>query len=199
MSGICGISENARNFGARAIAPMLQELTLPGEWSLSSCGSLYCYGYCATLEFPRRSELRRCFCRCRCGLAGYLRGESGAFVAVGVSSEISAEALIARLYEDRGVDFLKSLHGAFSIGLWDESKQRLILAIDRIGIKSLFWRREGKRLLFASRIGAIAGCSGIARRSQLPANFNSSFLRGARAARDRQRYGEAPAWNVSDV
>jgi len=47
------------------------------------------------------------------------------------------------------------LHGAFSIALWDENAKRLLLAIDRLGIKSMYWRKEGQRLMLASHAGAI--------------------------------------------
>jgi asparagine synthase (glutamine-hydrolysing) len=63
--------------------------------------------------------------------------------------------LIVQLYLRQGLDFVKSLHGAFSLALWDERRQRLVLAIDRLGIKSLYWRQEGGRLLFGTRAGAI--------------------------------------------
>ena len=62
---------------------------------------------------------------------------------------------IAKLYLARGIKALELLRGGFSVAIWDARKQRLILAIDRMGIKSLYWRREGSRLLFSSRIGAI--------------------------------------------
>src|SRR5271166_5202394 len=63
--------------------------------------------------------------------------------------------LMIRLYARQGTDFPKSLHGGFCIALWDERLQTLVLAIDRLGIKSLYWCREGDRLLFASRAGAV--------------------------------------------
>jgi asparagine synthase (glutamine-hydrolysing) len=68
---------------------------------------------------------------------------------------MSEAELIARLYMRHGADFVTRLHGAFSFALWDEKLQSLILSIDRMGIKGLYWRREGHRLLFASRAGAI--------------------------------------------
>ena len=66
-----------------------------------------------------------------------------------------AAELIARLYLRYGLSLFEHLHGGFSFAMWDEKSQRLCLAIDRIGIKTLYWRREDDRLLFASRAGAI--------------------------------------------
>jgi len=74
--------------------------------------------------------------------------------------------LMIRLYARQGADFVKSLHGGFCISLWDERQQTLVLAIDRLGIKSLYWCREGDRLLFAARAGAVR----TIRRESLEAN-----------------------------
>ena len=71
------------------------------------------------------------------------------------NSGLSVAELLARLYLRRGADFLNLLHGAFSLALWDEKAQRLILAIDKLGIRSLYWRRENALILFASRSSAI--------------------------------------------
>ncbi len=62
---------------------------------------------------------------------------------------------LACLYLKEGLGFIEKLEGAFSIALWDEKLERLILAIDRFGIQGMYWRQEGPRLLFASRAGAI--------------------------------------------
>jgi asparagine synthase (glutamine-hydrolysing) len=76
-------------------------------------------------------------------------------IAPGVVSQMPVAELLARLYLREGPDFLKLLQGAFSIALWDERLGRLILAIDPMGIKGLYWRLEADRLLFATRISAI--------------------------------------------
>lgn len=63
--------------------------------------------------------------------------------------------LIALLYEQDGPAFVARLHGAFALAIFDERAQRLMLAIDRLGIKSLYWNRERDRFLFASRARAV--------------------------------------------
>lgn len=62
---------------------------------------------------------------------------------------------IIHLYEERGLDFVDDLEGDFAIALWDETKQRLILARDRIGVKPLYYTITNGRLIFASEIKAI--------------------------------------------
>ncbi|MGH7838897.1 MAG: asparagine synthase (glutamine-hydrolyzing), partial [Candidatus Binataceae bacterium] len=47
------------------------------------------------------------------------------------------------------------LRGMFAIAIWTESKKRLVLARDRMGIKPLYIARRGEELYFASELKAI--------------------------------------------
>ncbi|PYR76545.1 MAG: asparagine synthase (glutamine-hydrolyzing) [Acidobacteria bacterium] len=64
--------------------------------------------------------------------------------------------VIVHLYEDLGERFVARLSGMFAFALWDERRQRLILGRDRLGIKPLFYARNGKYVLFGSEIKALA-------------------------------------------
>jgi asparagine synthase (glutamine-hydrolysing) len=68
----------------------------------------------------------------------------------------SAEDLVAVLYVRHGINFIERLEGAFSLVLWDAPHQRLVLAIDRFGFKTLYWSLERGRILFSSRLDAVA-------------------------------------------
>jgi asparagine synthase (glutamine-hydrolysing) len=70
---------------------------------------------------------------------------------------------IIHLYEERGLDFVQDLEGDFAIALWDENKQRLVLARDRIGVKPLYYTIQNGRLIFASEIKAILAHPSISR------------------------------------
>ena len=70
---------------------------------------------------------------------------------------------IVHLYEEKGTDCFEQLNGMFSIAIWDQRKQQLILARDRFGQKPLFYRHENGRLIFASELKSILAVPGIPR------------------------------------
>jgi asparagine synthase (glutamine-hydrolysing) len=66
-------------------------------------------------------------------------------------------------------EIFSRLHGAFAIALWDQDRQQVVLARDRIGKKPLhFSAREGQ-LLFGSEIKSILSFPGYERRPNLEA------------------------------
>jgi len=70
------------------------------------------------------------------------------------SSNSDTETVI-HLYEEYGRNCLKYLRGMFAFAIWDEAKNRLFLARDRIGKKPLYYFRNNQSLIFASEIKAI--------------------------------------------
>lgn len=54
-----------------------------------------------------------------------------------------------------GEQCLNRLNGIFSFAVWNENKQQLFIARDRLGVKPLFYTIKGSSFLFASEIKAL--------------------------------------------
>jgi len=63
--------------------------------------------------------------------------------------------VILHLYEEEGIEGISKLRGMFAFAVWDERKELLILARDRVGIKPLVYYWDGCTFLFASEIKCI--------------------------------------------
>jgi asparagine synthase (glutamine-hydrolysing) len=62
---------------------------------------------------------------------------------------------IIHLYEEEGPRCVERLHGMFAIAIWDERRQELFLARDRLGIKPLYFTQPAGGFAFASEIKAL--------------------------------------------
>ncbi len=76
---------------------------------------------------------------------------------------------IVHLYEDHGERCVDHLRGMFAFAVWDQKQRRLLLARDRVGIKPLYYRNDGGRLVFGSEVKALLEAPGVPRRINLEA------------------------------
>ena len=63
--------------------------------------------------------------------------------------------VIIHLYEQYGTSCLEHLRGMFAFAIWDENKQQLFIARDRLGQKPLFYSHDKDNFIFGSECKAI--------------------------------------------
>ena len=63
--------------------------------------------------------------------------------------------VIIHLYEEMGPECVKRLRGMFAFAIWDENKQRLLLARDRAGEKPLYYYNDSSQIVFGSEVLAL--------------------------------------------
>lgn len=83
-------------------------------------------------------------------LRSYLKSKGHSF-----RSETDTEVVL-HLYEDYGVECLEKLRGMFAFAIYDETKNELVIARDRLGIKPLYYSMTANGFIFASEIKCIA-------------------------------------------
>jgi asparagine synthase (glutamine-hydrolysing) len=81
------------------------------------------------------------------------------------NSECDTEVLLA-MFARHGDAMLRRLNGIFAFAIWDERERELFMARDRLGVKPLYYTRQGDALYFASEVKALlaAGTSASLRR-----------------------------------
>ncbi|HUW28332.1 MAG TPA: asparagine synthase (glutamine-hydrolyzing) [Sulfuriferula sp.] len=90
---------------------------------------------------------------------------------------------ILHAYREYGDDFVRHLFGMFAFALYDVTRDRLLLARDRLGIKPLFIRADSAGVVFASEIKSLLPAGEPARiePDALLQYFQSNFISGARS------------------
>jgi asparagine synthase (glutamine-hydrolysing) len=86
--------------------------------------------------------------------------------------------LIPHLWEDHQEGMFEHLHGQFAFCLYDQARQRMVLARDRFGICPLYWTRQrtagGDWLVFASEVKGLLA-SGLVEARPEPLGINQAF------------------------
>ncbi|MGC4053259.1 MAG: asparagine synthase (glutamine-hydrolyzing) [Paludibaculum sp.] len=81
--------------------------------------------------------------------------------------------VIVHAYEEYGIDCVKHFDGMFAFGIWDERRDRLMLARDHFGIKPLYYFANSEFISFGSEIKGILADEEVPKRvdTQALSNF----------------------------
>jgi asparagine synthase (glutamine-hydrolysing) len=77
--------------------------------------------------------------------------------------------VIVHAWEEWGEEAVKRFRGMFAFAVWDERRQLLWIARDRVGKKPLYYLLDDDRLVFASEIKAILEMPGVSREMDVTA------------------------------
>lgn len=64
------------------------------------------------------------------------------YLSTVIVNELSNAELIGKLYAMKGMDFLQELNGDFAFVVYDLERRQFFGAVDRVGVKSLFYRHD---------------------------------------------------------
>jgi asparagine synthase (glutamine-hydrolysing) len=171
MSGICGICEPGVEIPRACLGEMLEACSLPEEsGSEGFAGISIALGVRNRWSGTQSAKFDGVQIVLDADL--YNSGDLSALLEKnGIpGGQMSLVEAVANLYRLKGLNFVEHLQGAFAIAIWDESLQQLLLAVDRFGFKTLYWKQERERVLFGSRVGSV--CAG----ESIPSEINPEAI-----------------------
>ena len=71
------------------------------------------------------------------------------------------QEVVAALYEREGRQAIRRLRGSFAVAVWDSANRRLMLAVDQVGMRRLYYAVTSEGLAFASGAGLLRGLAGL--------------------------------------
>lgn len=122
--------------------------------------------------------------------------------------------VVVHAWEEWGESCFSRFNGQWALALWDRREQRLVLSRDRLGVRPLFYARNGRRLVFASEVKALFADPTVTRELD-PAGLEQTFtywstvaprtiFRGVEqlepgyvAVLDRDGFRKSPYWSIA--
>lgn len=155
MSGICGVCQPGRIFDPAHLDPMLASLVIrTGEMQDAHANESVSLGVSRLFTGQEIGSTAGIWVAAETDLLNEdeLRAE---VTEKGLRAPANVASLLASLYLLYGPEFVHKLDGALAFALWDPNHQRLMLAVDRLGIKNIYWNFKNGQLTFATRISAL--------------------------------------------
>ena len=70
---------------------------------------------------------------------------------------------VLHLYEEYGESCVNYMRGMYAFAIWDSEKRKFFIAVDRLGIKPIYYAEIGNTFLFASELKAILQYPAVSR------------------------------------
>jgi len=152
MSGLCGWASFAETYrpGRKQIADIAAKQTLHPDAHLDKEATTYCA--LATIAFNKRGYVYKDETG-MVAIYGYLRIYEPRIKQL-VHDKGIADALL-ELYQREGSDCLKYFFGHFSIALALKQQQKVLVAVDRMGVNNICYHFQDQQLLFAENAAAL--------------------------------------------
>jgi len=71
------------------------------------------------------------------------------------------QEVLAALYEREGQQAIRRLRGAFAVAVWDSRRRLLLLAVDHLGMRRLYYGVTSDGVVFGGRPGLLRGLPGL--------------------------------------
>jgi len=156
VSGICGICQPGAEISRARIDRMCTALAMPGESKSGlRSGNSAVFGVSSRWPFQQVGAIEGVRVAVDADLYNLAELDELLKREGFDPTRMELAEKVACLYLLRGPDLVKHLEGGFSLVIWDERHQKLMLAVDRFGFKTLYWARTGDGVLLASRVGAV--------------------------------------------
>ncbi|MHA8061891.1 asparagine synthase-related protein [Aquirufa beregesia] len=69
-----------------------------------------------------------------------------------VNDQLSDNALLLKMYHEHGNEFVKKIEGDWTLAIWNQAKQELLIARDQLGISALYYRLTDEYMAFSTYI-----------------------------------------------
>jgi asparagine synthase (glutamine-hydrolysing) len=180
MCGICGIIDFSTQPSTETVEEMTAALHHRGPDTGGACSFASCVLGHRRLSILDLSDSAKQPMLSRDGMTALVfNGEIYNFQEIRSRLESSGHRfrtrsdteVILELYIEKQEALVEDLNGMFSFAIWDERKQRLFLARDRLGKKPLYYHRRGGRLSFSSELFSLIQDAAVPREMSEQALF----------------------------
>lgn len=104
---------------------------------------------------PQTNETRSVWVCCNGEIYNYKALRKTLAAAGHVFTSASDTEVIVHAYEEYGDEFTAKLRGMFAVCVWDDERKRMLLAVDRFGIKPLYYSTADGGIAFSSELGSL--------------------------------------------